>query len=162
MLLRISTQDDAAIVDELISERFGSRVDYGCLKDLNGRYFLCFHNDTLVAMSGLNKSNYYKGYEIDWTCTKTGYEHKGYMDHIFSTMLAGVKDEDVYCSAFKEHIKAEPNLYYLLRKYGFIKVVESRIAYDTKYMKCKENFDCKFYKGDGCSCREDLYVRYAK
>ena len=160
-MIRFSCDDDLLRIQALVCECFGERTKYGVFDNLNGRYLLYFIDDTLVAMTGLNRNTTYpNGSEIDWTCTKPEYRGSGIM-HILFSKLIQLTDENIYCSCWKTgdsiHLKS------LMKDFGFECICEGHIK--SNNLKCGSShcFDCvKFSDEEGvCVCQEDLYLRKA-
>jgi N-acetylglutamate synthase-like GNAT family acetyltransferase len=89
-VIRKSRTSDKKQIEQLIRICFGRCTYIEHLKNLNGRYYLYFIDDKLVAMSGINPDSEYPSSEIDWTCTHPDYRHKGIMQELFSTMFQNV------------------------------------------------------------------------
>ena len=151
---RMSTEADRPEIERLIAHRYGTRrsaIDY-----LENRYLLCFDGDSLIAMSGVQKSTRFKGLEIDWTCTSKEYEGQGIMTEIFKRLLVDIT-EDVYCSCWRWHDSKYCNLHKIMDRFNFEKVQDSRLSYNAKHYTCPSI--CVECTGDTCHCFEDLYVR---
>lgn len=159
MFIRKSKAFDKLIVNELFLACYGYGWDFILpLTDLEDRYYLLFDEyGTLVAMTGLCYSDEYEALEVDWTCTHPNYRHRGYMQMLFQEMLKDV-NEDVYCSCWRLSTKTTPNLYSIMYMFGFQKVVDHRHHWQTPY-NCHCSETCKFGRGQGCDCYEDLYLR---
>lgn len=161
MLIRKSKESDKEIIEELFSACYGYSWDsMSPVTDLDGRYYLLFKDDTLVAMTGLCYSDEYEALEVDWTCTHPDYRHKGYMQLLFTEMLGNI-NEDVYCSCWRLSTKETPNLNSIMTIFNFTKVVEHRHHWQTPY-NCHCSEKCKFSRGNDCDCYEDLYLRKAQ
>lgn len=158
-MIRKSTINDKESIEYLIKLCFGDRNDLGVLDNLNGRYYLYFEDNILVAMSGISSDSKYGHLEVDWTCTHPDYRHNGYMQELFSTMLNNVKD-DVYCSCWRLHDNDKVNLHTLMLLFGFKEVVNSRIHVKVPHNCFRNNkCSCVNYIDNNCECYEDLYLR---
>jgi GNAT superfamily N-acetyltransferase len=156
MEFRYSTEEDLEMVKELFLEQFGERPNYVPFNDFEGRYLLAFDGEKVVGMTGLNKSGYYNGLEVDWTCVKEDYKRQGIMTQMFEVLFQNCQS-DVYCSAWHLSGKDRANLHSILARFGFVIAIPEYKKADTRYFACKEI--CKNYNGGDCSCLEDLYVR---
>lgn len=157
-MIRKSRQSDYSDIRRLIELCFGNREAFGAYDDLDGRYIMCFVDDQLVAMSGINDSSRFNASEIDWTCTHPDYRHKGYMQKLFKYMLADIKT-DVYCSCWRIADSSRVNLQTLMDMYNFQEVVHERehcIVPHNCHFKNKR--DCAYFTTGHCECYEDLYL----
>ena len=159
---RKSVAGDEAIIDGLIHKRFGSRASYKPLDNIEGRYLMAINDaGEVVAITGLNYSEYYNGPEIDWTCVDSRYTgHR-----LISSMIAElIKDceEDVYCSCWRLNGKTI-NMRSAMQDNGFVPVLIPRVSFSSDlFAICKR--DCINYNPENgvCTCCEDLYVRRKK
>lgn len=157
-MIRRSTKADYGIVKELLLSCFHIEWDTESpLDDLEGRYLLYFVDGVLVSMSGLGYSSEYKGLEIDWSCTLKEYRGMGYMRELFRLLLVDVR-RDVYISCWRRTGKDKPNMYNVIRLFGFEEVIRGRVCWKTPY-NCKPGVQCVCYGGEGCYCWEDLWLR---
>lgn len=161
MYIRFSKEEDKNKIEELLDECFGTRTE-NLLSNLKGRYLLAFDDDKLIAMTGFFWCDNYRGYEIDWTCTKPEYRGRGIMHELFSRICA-LTDEDIYCSCWRLGTKDEVNLHSLMNDFGFKEVVRNRVTWCSGY-NCFNGVDCKGHKKhcERCECYEDLYLRKGK
>lgn len=155
-MTRFSRLSDTAQITQLVSTCFGKRLDKEkYLDDLEGRYLVFIDNGEIIAMTGL-KTRKEGGMEVDWTCTHPEYRHRGIMHQLFERLLE-MTDEDIYCSCWKLSSKTESELHSLMENFEFECILEGHINHVPA--KCGFNdLSCPHYS-DGCSCREDLYVR---
>lgn len=126
---------------------------------IDGRYYLNFKGDTLVAMSGVNYNDVYRHLEIDWTCTHPDYRHNGYMQELFTEMLQDVQ-ADVYCSCWRLAGKDHVNLQKVMNAFGFREVLHVEESWQVPH-KCFYNCEkqCIGYTGKNCYCYTDLFLR---
>ena len=159
-MIRKSTEADKAQIQKLIEMCFGVRKD-DVYANLDGRYYLYFADDKLVAMSGISLVSDYNGAEVDWTCTHPEYRNKGYMQAIFTEMFKDI-DFDVYCSCWRVLGRDYVNLYTLMDMFGFKEVVRDRVHWKIPH-NCnnKTKAACSYSTGIGCECYGDLYLRKA-
>ena len=152
---RKSTVNDKEAISAIIAERFGVRDD--ALENLDNRYLLCFDGDKLVAMSGCNQSDRFKGFEIDWSCTSKEYEGKGIMSDMFGMVMKDAKCP-IYCSCWRMHDNDYCNLIKIMRKYGFTNAVPNRVKFSTRHNNCASIcVECKDLSN--CYCCKDLYIK---
>lgn len=158
-MIRKSTTDDREIVKQLLELCFGKRTDCEQYNNLDGRYYLRFENDNVVAITGLTAKSEFKHLEVDWTCTHPDHRHKGYMQELFAEMLNGVHDS-VYCSCWRLSNSDRVNLHTLMDMFGFEEVVHSRVHWKIPH-NCFRDYEggCPNYTGNGCECYEDLFLR---
>lgn len=158
-MIRKSTENDKELIKNLIQICFGNRDEFEPYKNLNGRYYLYFKDNTLVAMSGLSSNSEYGHLEIDWTCTHPSYRHNGFMQEIFTIMLNEATDK-VYCSCWHLANNDKVNLHTLMYLFNFKEVIQSRVHSKVPY-NCFRNYDggCVNYNGKNCKCYEDLFLR---
>ena len=161
-MIRFSKASDKEQIIELIELCFGDREKHGAYENIPGRYLLYFDKwGRLVALTGLvHNSEFRSGAEITWTCTHPDYRHKGIMHELFERLLA-VTDEDIYCSCWKLSFKDKINLHHLMNDFGFELVLESHKTAIYPH-KCDIGEGCPYWGGEGCTCREDLYLRRGK
>jgi GNAT superfamily N-acetyltransferase len=136
-----------------------SKVNEEYLNNLDGRYYLYYVDDKLIAITGCIMNDEYSGLEIDWTCTHPSYRHKGIMQQLFHIMINEI-DLDIYCSCWRISNNDKVNLHTLMELFNFKKVVHDRIHCKVPYnCHCKNSKDCIYYNGINCECYEDLYLR---
>ena len=158
IVIRKSAVLDESAIKDLFLLCYGFKWCISELLDtLDNRYYLLFDDDELVAMTGLIYSEEYMALEVDWTCTHPDYRHKGYIQRLFSEMLKDI-DENVYCSCWRLNNKDKPNLYSIMKIFGFEKVIEPEHSYQASH-NCHCPNDCKFSLGNSCVCWTDLYLR---
>ena len=157
-MIRKSTLNDKKCIQQLMLLCFGDKNNLEPYENIEGRYWLYFMDNKLVAMSGLTSNSEYGHLEIDWTCTHPEKRHKGYMQEIFAKMLKNVKDS-VYCSCWRLANNDKANLYTLMKLFGFEEVVHSRIHYKTPH-NCFRDYKggCSYCTGNNCECYEDLFL----
>ena len=160
MYIRLSRNDDKEQIRILMRLCFGERKEDKVFDNLQGRYLLAFENGQLIGMTGLYYSDEYKAYEMDWTCTRPEYRHKGIMHELFRR-ICSFTDEDIYCSCWRLNGNEQVNLHSLMRDFGFKEVVRNRVSWQRPY-NCKDDFYCVNCSGDECRCYEDLYIRCNK
>lgn len=136
---------------------FGDKDNLEPYEDLEGRYYLYFVGDMLVAMTGLTSNSEYGNLEVDWTCTHPEYRHKGYMIKLFKEMLNNIQD-DVYCSCWRLPNNDKANLHTLMFLFGFKEVVPSRVHWKVTH-NCFRDYEggCSYCTGNDCECYEDLF-----
>ena len=158
-MIRKSTENDKELIQRLMHLCFGDRNNLKPYENLNGRYYLYFESDTLVAMTGLTSDSEYGHLEIDWTCTHPEHRHKGYIQELFKEMLED-KKEDVYCSCWRLPSNDRVNLYTLMSLFGFEEVIQSRVHWKVPH-NCFRNYEdgCVYCTGIDCECWEDLFLR---
>lgn len=158
-MIRRSTIDDKECIQQLMQLCFGGKNNLEPYENLEGRYYLYFKDDILVAMSGITSDSEYGHLEVDWTCTRPEYRHNGYMQEIFTEMLTNVH-EPVYCSCWRLANRDRVNLHTLMYLFGFKEVVSSRVHWKIPH-NCFRDYegDCPYYTGIGCECWEDLFLR---
>lgn len=154
---RSSTVNDVDHIDTLLKVCFGDRAKYGALDRIEGRYVLCFDDGNLVAMTGLSVLSDFNGYEIDWTCVHPDYRHSGLITEMLRRCVEDISSR-IYCSCFRLPGKSKVNLYHAMEELGFRCIIMNYKTYDSMHMKACE--DCIYRLQEGCSCHEDLYVRY--
>lgn len=152
---RYSTVEDWGIIFDLLKLCFGFiHPDWN--GNLDGRYFMAFDDDKLVAVTGVNSTGIYKGLEVDWTCVLP--EYRGH--NIMTIMLKHLLDsatEDVYCSCWRV-LNNPINLHKAMYQCGFEQVQEGRHVYSKQwYYACD---DCIYHNVVNCRCCEDLYVKH--
>lgn len=169
MYIRFSREDDKPSIEYLFSLGFGDRTHYpDAFTDLDGKYLLAFTDENqLIAMTGLTWSDEYQGYEVNWTCTHPDYRRKGVMHELFKR-ICGLTDEPIYCSCWRVGNNEYPNLYALMKDFGFTEVIRNRVTWDSEYnCRCARKF-CAYRKvkmvngkriKEPCRCYEDLYLR---
>jgi hypothetical protein len=141
---------------------FGNIYKNEPLKNLDGRYYMYFVEDKLVAMTGLADDGEYYSMQVDWTCTLPEYRHKGYMQELFEVMLKDVK-EDVYCSCWRLPCNDKVNLHTLMDLFGFEEVIHSKNHWKVPHNCTAINKkNCIDYTGECCECYEDLFLRKDK
>lgn len=157
-MIRKSVIDDKEQIQHLMWMCFGDRDNREPYKNLEGRYYLYFEHNTLVAMTGITSDSEYGHLEIDWTCTNLDYRHKGYMQALFTEMLKDIHD-DIYCSCWRLSDNDKVNLYTLMTMFGFKEVVHSRVHFKVPH-NCFRNYEggCVNCTGIGCECYEDLFL----
>lgn len=161
-MIRLSTEDDENIIRELIDLCFGVRAHSHIFNDLNGRYYLYFEKDKLVAMSGINRTtDCCDKLEVDWTCTHPDYQGQGYMQKLFRVMLTDIDpNEDIYCSCWHWFNRDQINLKSVMKAFRFKLILEPRIHYKVPHnCRARQASDCKGWQGESCECYEDLYLR---
>lgn len=158
-MIRKSTENDKELIQQLMLLFFGFKDNLEPYENLDGRYYLYFKDNKLVAMTGVIFSDEYMGLEIDWTCTHPDYRHNGFMQELFRVMLNGVY-QDVYCSCWRLPNSDKVNLHTLMYLFGFKEVIKSRVHWKVPY-NCFRNYknDCVNCTGINCECYEDLYLR---
>lgn len=169
MFIRLSTENDKDKINELIMMCFGDRNNFGVLGNLAGRYLLAFDDNktSLIAMTGINWCEKYKGFEIDWTCTNPKYQQKGIMHELFKRICA-LTDGDIYCSCWRHQNKDRINLYSLMRDFGFEEIEHSRVTCSCESSRIsfcvaqKSHIENGSVIKESCKCCEDLYLRKAK
>lgn len=161
-MIRKSKTDDKELIQHLMQLCFGDRSNLGPCEDLDGRYYLYFKDDILVAMTGLTSKSEYGHLEIEWTCTHPDYRHNGYMQELFTEMLSDVH-EKVYCSCWRLPNSDRVNLQTIMSLFGFEKVIPSRGHWKVPH-NCFRDYEggCSYYKDIGCECYEDLFLREGK
>lgn len=158
-MIRKSTMADKEVVRHLMQTCFGDKSDLGPYENLDGRYYLYFRGNTLVAMTGLTANSKYRHLEIDWTCTHPEHRHNGYMQELFAEMLKDVQG-CVYCSCWRLPDNDGVNLHTLMSLFGFEEVIHARVHWKVPY-NCFRNYEgsCTCCTGIGCECYEDLFLR---
>lgn len=156
--MRYSTEADLSIIKELIENRFGFRES--AYTDLDKRYLLMFKDGKLIGITGCNPSPSYRGYEIDWTCLLESEEGHGYITKMISEAIKGLDDKDIYCSCWHMPERDVVNLHHAMDALGFECCVPCRVRYCAEHFDCSDT--CQRYKGKGCNCWEDLYIRRHK
>lgn len=159
-MIRKSRTKDRELIQQLMWLCFGGKKsNLEPYENLEGRYYLYFKDDTLVAMSGITSDSEYGYLEVDWTCTHPEHRHNGYMQEIFTEMLTDVH-EPVYCSCWRLANRDRINLYTLMHLFGFKEVVPSRVHWKIPH-NCFRDYEggCPYYTGIGCECWEDLFLR---
>jgi GNAT superfamily N-acetyltransferase len=163
-MIRYSKESDREDIKRLVKLCFGNRDGYGIYDgNISGKYILYFTEDgVLVAMTGLCSDSDYGDNcaEIIWTCTHPDYRHQGIMHKLFERMLA-TTDERIYCSCWKLGTRDKVNLHWLMVDFGFELVLEKH-KYAEYPHKCNVGHTCPYWRGTGCSCSENLYVRRGK
>lgn len=157
-MIRKSTVHDKKRIKQLMQTCFGDRNNLEPYKNLDGRYYLYFLDDKLVAMTGITEDSEYGALEIDWTCTLPEYRHKGFQQLLFREVLRDT-DMPVYCSCWRLPGE-EVNLKSLMSMFGFEEVVHSRVHWKVPH-NCFRDYEggCTYCTGIGCECYEDLFVR---
>lgn len=158
-MIRKSTTDDKEQIQQLMKICFGDKNNLEPYESLEGRYYLYFKENSLVAMTGLTSNSEYRHLEVDWTCTHPEHRHKGYMQELFTHMLTDVK-EPIYCSCWRMPNKDKVNLHTIMRLFNFKEVVQSRVHWKIPhncFLDCKGG--CSYCTGSNCECYEDLYLR---
>jgi N-acetylglutamate synthase-like GNAT family acetyltransferase len=116
----------------------------------------------IVAVTGILPLDYsqFNGYEIDWTCTKPEYRHKGIITDLLNMCINDLEEDtiSVYCSCWHLEDKDKPNLYTPLSSLGFVYLPE--LKGHKKYIKgysytCK---NCINKNKDRCICTEDVMI----
>lgn len=155
-MIRKSTENDRAVIQELMYACFGDKDNLEPYDNLDDRYYLYFMNGILIAMTGLTSDSEYGHLEIDWTCTRPEYRRKGCMMELFTMMLSCVH-EPVYCSCWRLPTNDRANLHSLMLLFGFHEVVHTRIHYKVPH-NCHRHYEggCICCTGDSCEC----YLRY--
>ena len=162
LTFRKSVAGDEEQIKNLMDIRFGPRFDNGPLNDIEGRYFVAVNGDNkIIAMTGVNDTKYYKGLEVDWTCS-----HPDYSGHRLITLMLHylLKDckQDVYCSCWRLEGHTI-NLRHAMEYNDFKPAILSRMSADTRYVGvCCEKCVCYDTSKEYCKCYEDLYYRKAR
>ena len=157
LTFRFSTSSDWGIIFNLLKHCFGFKhSDWD--GSLDGRYYMAFDGDNLIAVTGINDTGLYKGLEVDWTCVSPSYRGNNLISIMLKDLLRDV-DTDVYCSCWRV-LDRSINLHNAMSKCGFTLIQKQRSAYGKGwYYACDE---CVYSNIDGCRCYEDLYVRRYK
>lgn len=163
MKVRLSKESDIDAIKKLITAGFGNREHTNALKNIEGRYLLALDEyNNVIAMTGINYSDEYKGYEIDWTTTLPKYRGTGVMHELFKR-ICDFTDERIYCSCWKVMNRDKVNLHSLMEDFGFKEVISPRVIWDTRYNCYNAAKDCRYKQaGSYCRCQEDLYIRESK
>ena len=122
----------------------------------NGRYLLALDGKEIIALCGINESDYYNSLEVDYVGTKKEYRNQGIMTWLFEHELDRVgEDIDVYCSCWGMYDR-DVNLKHIMKRFGFELVTPHAVTVSSNYRR-----NCEFcieYRKE-CYCREDLYLR---
>lgn len=171
------TEADKFAIRDLVLSCFCELDMKEVLPDLSQRYLLVFDytkgGEILVGMTGLFWSDFYNSLELDWTCVKPNYRKQGIM-HELIKRVCSTTDERIYCSCWRMHGNAEPNIWCVLKDFGFELLVPAVKTWDSRCNCCMSpNKSINRMSGavapksisefDGaCRCYEDLYVRREK
>lgn len=161
MYIRYSRESDKESIERLFTACFGDSRHYpDAFENLQGRYLLAFTSDnTLIAMSGLYWSEDYQAYEIDWSCTAPKNRGDGVMHELFKR-LCSLTDEPIYCSCWRLEHHEHPNLYGIMKDFGFKEVINRRVTWVNGHNCHCNKLECVSKNLEGtCECYEDLYLR---
>lgn len=163
-IIRQSGPNDVWQIQRLVYNCFGDRNDKILANIENGRYWVADKDGLVIAMTAINNSGVYNGYEVDWTCTDPKYRQNGIMHALFKRALMDVPHtEDVYCSCWAVGDEtAQIHLWSLMRDFDFTEVVHGRARYAAKFYNDLCSDRCIMKRGESCTCREDLYIRKAR
>ena len=159
--MRWSVEKDKEALQQLILQSFGCREC--ALDDITFRYIVMVHEGVIIGMTGLRFEPVYIAWELDYTCVSKDYakEQQIILRTLLQEVLKYKGEERVYCSCW-----SSASLHTLLEEFGFHLVIPKyRYSHVVNLDTVKEKDTwhgcggrCVYYKGEGCSCQEDLYM----
>lgn len=158
IVYRYSTDQDYNAIKKLTDPYFGMLEDV--VDVIDNRYLLAVYEGEIIALSGVNYYENYRGLEIDYTCTADEYKRQGIMHEIFRRMLSNVS-EKVFCGCWRIAENDKCNLYSFMQDFGFKKVIHCMSSYVNGYNCFADSIeDCFYFSGKNiCHCFDDLWIR---
>lgn len=158
-VLRNAIDSDKCQVDFLLESIFGDDLDsYNLSRDEYwGHYVVAEKSGEIVAVTGIlppEKSNFV-GYEINWTCTKPEFRHKGLCKSLLELEIKETLPDNVplFCEAWRIG-SGLANLHGVLTSLGFRQVSENWWSSSDSQTCC---FACPMKQGEHCICHTDIW-----
>lgn len=164
IVTRNSTESDRCDIIELVASSFGIRYN-ATEGNLDDRYILAVDIDCnkIVGMTGLSENKHYiSRWEADYTCVLPEYRKKGIGSLLVKALIKEAKSQNITKLYWSAWVKGNgvSEVESLLRKYGFVKILNPRISYMVGHNCSLDKTSCVHCTGNNCKCSEDLWAFY--